>query len=173
MTFRYQLTASDFFDAFKAHYTYQAWKRWGRRIFFALCLLTISIVLFCLIWGFVSNNEHIANAAANLLPLAGIAAAWLALFAWLPRYNARRQFKSNPSAQDPIEFSADDSGVAIKSPKLEGKRAWSTYVKWIETPSIFSLYSSKTMFQPIPKRELTPEQVEEFRALLKRHIAAR
>jgi hypothetical protein len=86
---------------------------------------------------------------------------------WL---NARRQFRSAPSAQAPITMTVSDEGVAFRSQYTDSKVAWSLFVRWLDGKSVFALLQSNVVFNVIPKRAFSPDQLAEFREILRRKI---
>jgi hypothetical protein len=112
------------------------------------------------------------------LPVAGW--VWLALSAVLgiavyevPRIQVRRSLRSSPSAQGEIVFVLDDKGKVATFPTGESRLEWRAYTKYQETGSIFLLFFSPYRYTSIPKRAMSPEQIEELRGLLKARILTR
>ncbi len=112
------------------------------------------------------------------LPVAGW--LWLALSAGIgiaayeiPRIQVRRNFRNSPSAQGEIVFALDDKGTVATFPTGESRLDWRTYTKYKETGTIFLLFFSPYRYTSIPKRVMSPEQIEELRGLLKVRIFTR
>jgi hypothetical protein len=105
--------------------------------------------------------------------LAGIAFG-IIWFAWMlgaPRFFARRQFRNMPSAQWPITLDISDSGLDIHTPHSESRATWSAYMAWGESKSVFVIMPQPRIYVPIPKRAFTPEQIGEFRDILRRNVS--
>jgi hypothetical protein len=170
MTFTYQLTPRDFRDGIVAHQRSSFALRWVNRAVIGAAV--IAIVLFVCLWvaNHSSGGGTYAQALLNLRPVAFIALIYLVISVAMPTYAGRKQYKGNPSAHSPIEVTADGIGLKFKAVTGESSQNWAGFLRWIETKRIFSLYSSQYFFQAIPKRSMTPEQVNEFRDLLKRNI---
>lgn len=49
---------------------------------------------------------------------------------------------------------------------------WKSYVRWIETKNEILLYTSPVLFNIVPKRALTSEQLSQLRTLLTQSIGA-
>ncbi|MGA8313339.1 MAG: YcxB family protein [Terriglobales bacterium] len=102
---------------------------------------------------------------------------WLVLSAGIgigvyevPRIQVRRSLKNNPSAQGEIVYTFDDKGSLATFPTGESRLDWGAYTKYKETGPMFLLFFSPYRFTSIPKRAMSPEQVEELRGLLKKGI---
>jgi ABC-type bacteriocin/lantibiotic exporter with double-glycine peptidase domain len=105
---------------------------------------------------------------------------WLALSAVIgiavyevPRIQVRRSLRNSPSAQGEIVYVLDDKGTVATFPTGESRLDWRAYTKYKETGTIFLLFVSPYRYQSIPKRVMSPEQMEELRGLLKARIATR
>jgi len=99
------------------------------------------------------------------------AALWFTYMLAAPRLSSRRQFRNTPTAQNPITIEALDSGLHIQSVHADSRVAWSAYVGWTEGKSVFVILPQPRIYVPIPKRALTPEQLNEFREMLRRNIS--
>jgi hypothetical protein len=102
---------------------------------------------------------------------------WLALSAAIgigvyevPRIQVRRSLRNNPSAQGEIVYIFDDKGSVATFPTGESRLDWGAYTKYKETGPMFLLFFSPYRYTAIPKRAMSPEQVEELRGLLKKRI---
>ena len=110
------------------------------------------------------------------LPVAGW--LWLALSAVIgiavyevPRIQVKRSLRSSPSAQGEIVLALDDEGTVATFPTGESRLNWRAYTKYKETGSMFLLFFSPYRYMSIPKRVMTPQQIEDLRALVKTRIA--
>jgi hypothetical protein len=88
----------------------------------------------------------------------------------VPRIQVRRSLRNNPSAQGEIVYTFDDKGSFATFPTGESRLDWGAYTKYKETGPMFLLFFSPYRFTSIPKRAMSPEQVEELRGLLKKGI---
>lgn len=102
---------------------------------------------------------------------------WLVLSAGIgiriyevPRIQVRRSLKNYPSAQGEIVYTFNDKGSLATFPTGESRLDWAAYTKYKETGPMFLLFFSPYRFTSIPKRAMSPEQVEELRGLLKKGI---
>ena len=102
-----------------------------------------------------------------------IAILWILVLWGGPWWAARVQYTKQPSAQGPRTMTLDDSGVHLRWETGESKLEWRVFMRWVESKDQFLLYSSPKCFNMLPKRALTPEQLAEFRVLLKAKIACK
>ena len=96
------------------------------------------------------------------------ASFWTALFAhWgSPHLNARRQFRSTPSAQEPISLDVNDEGMHYRSATTDASVSWNHYCKWSEDESVFVLFTSAILLVLIPKRAFDRDKVVLFKEIL-------
>ena len=89
----------------------------------------------------------------------------------VPRIQVKRSLRNSPSAQGEIVLSLDDEGTIATFPTGESRLNWRAYTKYKETGSMFLLFFSQYRYMSIPKRVMTPQQIEDLRALVKARIA--
>jgi hypothetical protein len=87
------------------------------------------------------------------------------------RMKLKRLYKEQKLARE-ISLRADEGGVFVA--RIDGtsetRFAWPAFDKAVESEQAFVLFPSLRMFLPVPKRAMTPEQQQEFRALLAAHL---
>jgi hypothetical protein len=76
-------------------------------------------------------------------------------------------------AQSPIALDVLEDGLKFHSPHADSRMAWSAYVAWGETNSVFVIMPQPRTYVTIPKRAFTDAQVAEFREALRRNIVAK
>jgi hypothetical protein len=159
MEIRFRPTEEDGLNAMRA----SSIPRWSMFLFVLL------LALLFLVGVYLIDHD---------LPVAGW--LWLALSAVIgiavyevPRIQVRRSLKSSPSAQGEIVFVLDDQGTVATFPTGESRLEWRAYTKYKETGTIFLLFFSPYRYTSIPKRAMSPEQIEELRALLKARVLIR
>jgi YcxB-like protein len=160
----YQLTPDDYYKGLLAFRGIKAWRRWLLRSAYVVVGLTIPICL--LITVLRPRPEDLKVAFAGL----GFAALWFTYMLAGPRFSAGRQFKASPSAQSPVEIEISNEGLFFHSAYAESKVSWSAYVAWGENKSTFVILPQPRIYFPIPKRAFTPEQIGEFREVLRRNV---
>jgi YcxB-like protein len=89
----------------------------------------------------------------------------------VPRFQVKRSLRGSPSAQGEIVLALDDEGTVATFPTGESRLNWRAYTKYKETGSMFLLFLSPYRYMSIPKRAMTPQQIEDLRALVKARIA--
>jgi hypothetical protein len=97
---------------------------------------------------------------------AGFAAVVIFLIAnyfLLVPMTTRRTYRKHKALHRPYTFSWSESGLTIRSESGEWKIAWDDYLKWDENAQIFILYQAPRLFNMMPKRALTPEQIVDLR----------
>ena len=90
-----------------------------------------------------------------------------------PRRQAHRSMRGNPSLQGEIVLVLDDEGMEATFATGKTKLEWRAFTKCKETAHLFVLYMSSARSTFIPKRVMSPNQVEELRGLLKARITAK
>jgi hypothetical protein len=75
----------------------------------------------------------------------------------------RRTYQTHKTLQRPCTCSWSESGFTMISDSGEWRVAWSDYLKWAENAQIFILYQAPRLFNMLPKRALTPEQIADIR----------
>jgi hypothetical protein len=163
----FQLTSEDYDQGLLAWRNLRASRRWLIRIIYFVLIVAFLASLLALL---LDRNGALAR---SFLPLLWVSTISFALTWFGPRLSARRQFRNTPSAHDPMTIEASDAGLEIHSVHADSKVAWSAYMAWGESKSVFVILSQPRIYVPIPKRAFAPEQLVEFRELLARNIRAR
>jgi hypothetical protein len=87
------------------------------------------------------------------------------------KWKIRRFFRDQKL---PVErtLQAQDSGISIvrTDGAAESRLSWSVLDKAVESDGAFILIPNLRTFIPVPKRVMTPEQQDEFRALVAAHV---
>jgi hypothetical protein len=111
----------------------------------------------------------------NHYPVAG--AVWLALSVLIalgmyeiPRRRARRAVAQNAFAQGEIFLTVDERGVAAVFPTGSSQVEWRAYTSHKETSQLFLLRSGSGRWTYLPKRVLSPKEVQELRELLRKNV---
>jgi YcxB-like protein len=106
----------------------------------------------------------------NVVPLLGLALLW-ALCKWAsPWWDARSQFRKQPSAQGPRTLLLDGTGIHWRWDGGTADIEWKNVIRYLESNNEFFLYGSPAAFNMVPKRALSAEQLTEFRSLLAEHV---
>jgi hypothetical protein len=160
----YQLTESDYRDALSLYSRSNRLSFWAFR-----CVVAFLVILSCsaLLGALLAPKGMVFESFAPSMVLLALLLIFVPATRWL---NARRQFRSAPSAQAPITMTVSDEGVAFRSQYTDSKVAWSLFVRWLDGKSVFALLQSNVVFNVIPKRAFSPDQLAEFREILRRKI---
>jgi hypothetical protein len=157
LTIRFRPTEEDSLNAMRA----TSMPSWGMFLFVLLLALLFLVGIYL-----INHN----------FPVAGW--VWLGMSAVIgiavyevPRIQVKRSLRSSPSAQGEIVLALDDEGTVATFPTGESRFNWRAYTKYKETGSMFLLFFSPYRYMSIPKRAMTPQQVEILRALVKARIA--
>lgn len=129
-------------------------------------IVGLTIPVCALVTLFHSTPEDLKVAGAGL----AFATLWFTFMLGGPWLSARRQFKGSPSAQVPIQVEASDEGLFFHSAHADSKISWSAYVAWGENKTTFVILPQPRTYFPIPKRAFSPEQLEDFRNILRRNV---
>jgi YcxB-like protein len=176
---RYTLTLEDYSAGNQLLQLQTTLRRRITYYLFARFGLAIGIPIFCaaIILFFVNllSPSHRFGAATSGLTAA---VAWVGAVCIMSPYIYRRKvaryFREH---QLPVEriLTANDSGVSIARTDgaAETRTNWSMFDKSVESSNLFTLFPNLRQFVPIPKRAMTPEQQQEFRALVAAHVQDR
>lgn len=161
----YDLTQRDFYDSLIAHRGRSSVSKWSFRLAFGLIFLLPALGLAIL--------EIIPKTTlATVVPLFVLAAFW-AIFMWgVPWWSARTQFLQQPSAQGSKTMALDQSGIHWRWKSGQADVEWTNFIHFLESQTVFLLYTSPACFNIVPKRALSPEQTESLRDLLSEKLGA-
>ena len=73
---------------------------------------------------------------------------------WTLFIKSRRQILSNPSFQEPLQYTLDEEGLTISQGEAEEKMAWGNMHKAVSTGRSIILYTSRINATIFPKRQL-------------------
>lgn len=161
MQVQYQLTAEDFWQFTLAWRTARSLRKWTFRILPAFC--TVFLGLICLsMW---QNPKNRTSAPILIFGACWVIAAWAR-----PRISARRKARDTPSAQALVTMEVSDGGINFSSAAENSQISWPALTGWAEGKTVFALFFSPKAGIPIPKRAFNPEEIDEFREILRRNI---
>jgi hypothetical protein len=82
-----------------------------------------------------------------------------------------QRYRDNISIQSRNFIDIDDTGCRMRDVATDRFTAWEEFSSYVENETTFlRLRKNKTQFYITPKRELTAEQIDEFRAFCKRNL---
>lgn len=73
---------------------------------------------------------------------------------WTLFIRSRKQILSNPSFQEPLQYTLDDKGLTISQGEEEAEMPWEDMYKAVSTGRSIILYTSRVNATIFPKREL-------------------
>lgn len=164
MQFAYELSQSDFTDAYSVHRNRSTLSKWVRRFF-------VSVLGFCVllaVFGFFLNPT--ARTARDLMPLFGLIVLWIAVLWVIPLWSMRRQFLKQPGAHGPRTLDLDSVGAHWKWNGGSADVEWRNYIRSVEGKNQILLYTSPTCFNILPKRAIPADQLSKLRELLKQNV---
>lgn len=96
----------------------------------------------------------------------------MSVLLWLAIYPYRTWIvhRQNPALFGQTELVTDDRGVEFKTARGATRYDWSDFRGYREGRTVFSLCLSKSASFTLPKKDLTPEAVREFRDELSRTL---
>ncbi|MGP0019148.1 MAG: YcxB family protein [Candidatus Sulfotelmatobacter sp.] len=112
--------------------------------------------------------------------LAEVGWVWLAITALLgvavyavPPIRIRRELRRRPDLQGEIVLLLSPEGIESTFATGRSQLQWRAYTKYKETAHLFVLNTSSSGSRCIPKRVMSPQQLEELRGLLRAQIPSR
>jgi hypothetical protein len=88
---------------------------------------------------------------------------------WTP-LRARRLFRQHKGAGDPFTLTFESGALEFSNARGHAKLPWDHFRKWKESRVLFLLYHTDVMYQIIPKRCFSDDQLGEFRTTLLQHV---
>lgn len=141
-----------------------AWRKWNYRVSVSLMVLLFALGVVSLVWIRSLEAKYFSWFLLGL-PAVFFVSLWTA-----PRIQARIQYRRMPSAHVPVTLTISDAGLKSQSQYSDSRVAWSAYIGWAESESVFVLFPQPRIYLPIPKRAFTNAQVEEFRNVLASNV---
>jgi len=155
MKVQYQMSEDDFVAAVALG------KRSQLRLFLLIQIIGGIMVAFAVL-SVVLGRAQLVLGPGLIVP------ALMLSFPFLIAYQSRRIFRNSSAIREPR------TGLRFDSISASGHVAWSNYVSFVEDERSFALrQQGKQIFVPIPKRQMTPLQVEEMSSLFKIHIGGK
>jgi len=163
----YELTWGDFLAAIKLTRPRFAKAVTWFLAAFALVAVIGEAVLFL---ASSAENPQRQRVAMNLLPMAALAVVWWMLAYFGIYLSAKKQFRGSPSSQVPIHLMISEEGLRFETSLGESRTSWRSFIKYSENPQVFVIRPSPVIFNVIPKRAFTEDQVKAFQAILHRNV---
>lgn len=165
MELTYTLSQKDFYDSLVAHRERSTVLKWSIRLLFTCTLL---LPVFGLVVVIIDRQARLLSVA----PLFGLVAFW-AIFIWgAPWWSSRVQFQQQPAVQGSKTMTLDGSGIHWQWRGGQADVEWTNFIRFLESKTVFLLYTSPVCFNIVPKRALTPGETDSFRRLLQEKLGA-
>jgi hypothetical protein len=84
----------------------------------------------------------------------------------------RRAYRKDQRFQYDFTLDASEEGIHVVTPTSESEMKWATFVRYLESDKIFMLFIADLLFIVVPKRAFASGEVDQFRDLLRRNLAA-
>jgi hypothetical protein len=166
MKFTLSLTEDDYLDGLRAVTSERKVSYWC--IEFAWVFGVLFLALGCIPAAMSYYADGTIDPAALLF---GIPAWLFGLFYLLysrvirPRV-IRVDYRNHPVLHGDQTWELDDGGLKHSADWGHSELLWKAVLRWRETPNQFLLFLGKRTFYIFPKRNFSPPQEAEFRALL-------
>lgn len=161
MRIDYEITEQDFLDAQNL-----AIKQSGfatRTMRWYMPVLGCGMLLF-----FGLNVRHLTPDPRLFLGL-GFALFFLAT-PWLARRKQKKMYSLAQAMHGRLSAEFDESGARFSGPNHNGFLGWQNYARFSEDSRCFLLWQPTKIFNPIPKRHLSLQQIEQLGGLLRTHL---
>jgi hypothetical protein len=177
----FQTTLEDYRAALRAHRRSRRTGKYRRGIIGWVLFVALATTLFLILQR---NNVAVAPPPVSPSPQPLFSSLILPLIPWLTifiviwvsvfvalRRAPRRAWEGQPREHLVKRWQISNECVVIDMGDSKSEMKWSVFLKYVETPTLFLLYSSKFSFYMVPKRAFADAaQLAEFAALLSQHI---
>jgi YcxB-like protein len=82
----------------------------------------------------------------------------------------RAAYRKTTSLHGLRTLSMDEQGLSFEGSNFSSQLKWPFFLDFAEDNKSFVLYQSNHIFHPIPKRQLSPQQISDLRDAFTRHI---
>ncbi len=161
MQITYEMTETDFVQAMNVH-------RYSKGPT-PISVMVISAVGGFVLWELVRHH----GSPSHLLPALIFATLVFVGFTFIasPRRLAVKQFRSLPNARGPRSLRLDEAGLHWRWDGGALDLEWKNITKFVESQNQFVLYTSPILFNPLPKRGLSTEQISDLRSFVLEHLS--
>jgi hypothetical protein len=83
---------------------------------------------------------------------------------------ARKAYAAQKTLQHPMRVSWSEGGFKSTAEQGEWTIPWADYLKWTEDSKVILLFQGPRLFNMVPKRVLTPAQIDDLRQMLAANI---
>ena len=141
-----------------------SWKRWSYRAAIVVLIVMLLSGIALLVVGPSLKVKYLSLFALGM-PIVGFLSLWGA-----PHIHARMQYRRMPSAQTSVTMTVSEPGLRVLFEYGDSQVKWSAYIGWAEGAAVFVLFPQPRLYVPIPKRAFSPDQLDQFRDILRRNV---
>lgn len=130
-----------------------------------VAVLCFFIALYVLFLGASFAGIQMPETLHLLIPalLLWLLGARLLNYLWLVPRATRKLFRQQKTLHRPMTYSWSEAGLKVTGESGEWLFAWADYLKLAENAKIVLLYEGPRLFQMLPKRFFTAEQLADLR----------
>jgi len=161
MQIQFELSFADFLAAQYLHATRNFIRRLLRIINFYIFPL-FGVCMLCLAISIWSDRSPALVMCVCSFVLIGYPAYY--------RIKMFQCYKRTRSGDGACGLTIEESGIRMASANSKSEMSWPAFRSFRENDTIYLLYTAPGKFLVIPKRACSPEQVEEIRSLVTRHL---
>jgi YcxB-like protein len=125
-----------------------------------------SLMVWAALVGFLIGSDL----AWKLGRAVGFAATGWAIATLVPRIGARRSLANKSEPERTMKYVFSPKGIEITTSTHVSRRDWPTVHHFVEGPTTFGVYLTKSVLQVVPKRALRNDDVAALRAMLATHV---
>ena len=156
MEVRYTPTAEDSLNAFRA----------SKMPSWAMFLFVLLLSLMFVVGIYLIGHDLVL---VGWVWLALSVAVGIAVYQ-VPRVQALRSLKTNPSARGEIVWTLEETGTVTTFATGKSQLQWEAYTGYKETDHVFLLFCGNGRSTAIPKRAMSPELLDDLRKLFNTKI---
>lgn len=167
MTIEFNITEDDFVD-FQRQFA--RLRPWYTKLVPRFAEVMIVILLLLLLLAFTEGTNVGLQTLNTLGPLVLLLAVIVAYFRFFSRYQSRLLCRKSQNLLGAMILDASNESFSVVSTRGRTQDDWTSFRKFSETDRLFMLFMDPPLCTVIPKRAFTPDQLEEFRTLLREKI---
>ena len=112
----------------------------------------------------------VTDANREMAAVASLIAIYFLYCGFAIRRYFRRSYQNDRRFQHDFTTDMSEDGILITMPTAESRMKWDNFVRFLESDDIFVLFHSDLIFNILPKRAFTTDEVDRFRELILRKI---
>ncbi|HLK53950.1 MAG TPA: YcxB family protein [Candidatus Angelobacter sp.] len=139
-----------------------------------LVRLTQTVLPLAGLAGLIFLSTAVAREGFKINMIGGVVfPLWFLSIPLLTRRTQKKLYRKTKHFHGPMSLETGDYGMTIKGDGIDSRMAWSNFVSFHEDDNCFVIYSSNSVFHPIPKRMLLAEQIAGLRECFESNIRAK